>query len=127
NHRRSTRRFVRAVLGFERDHEVPSLDAFRQRRIYDRRAAPTIRLKQARRDGSTAVGGKQPKLVDFLRGQRRQIAGEENQVAVATLIDRLTSRLRLIAYGEELDLRCLWIEQRRHDFVCLFELASLVV
>src|SRR5580704_1778259 len=117
---------MRATLGFQRHHKVLGLDTLRQWRIHHRRAPTSIGLEQAGRDGRTAVGGEEPQLVDFLRGQRRQITGEENQVAIAPLVDRLTPRLRLVARGDQFDLLCVRIQQRLYHFVCLLEPASLV-
>ncbi len=45
DHRRATRMLMRAALGFECHNEVLSGNAFRQWRIHDGCAAPSIRLE----------------------------------------------------------------------------------
>src|SRR5580700_11445249 len=91
NHRRSPGMVMRATLRFERNRKILRLDAFRQWRINHRCAATRIRLEQACRNGCASVSREQPQLVNFLRWQGWQITGEENQVAITTLINCLTS------------------------------------
>ena len=69
----------------------------------------------------------QPQLVDLFGGQWRQIAGQGNQTAIATLVDGFASRLRFIACGYQLDFQRRRIKQRRHYCIGLFEFAFLVV
>ena len=84
-------------------------------------------LNRSRRNGRAAIGREQPQLIDLFRGQRRQIAGKENQAAIAPLVDRLASRLRLVAGGNQFESS--WLPDRPGSrpisFACS-QLCSLV-
>ena len=60
---------MRSGFGFECNHKVLCLNAFRQRGIHHRRAAAGVRLEQSRRDWRAAVSREQPQLVNFVLGR----------------------------------------------------------
>ncbi len=90
-----------------------------KRRIYYGRAAVRVGLEQAGGNRCSAIGREEPQLINLLGRQRRQIAGKENQAAIAPLINCLSAGLRLASCRHQFNLLRLGINQRGNDVIRL--------
>ena len=91
-----------------------------QRRIYHRCAAARVRLEHACGD-RRPLGGNQPELVSFLRGQRWHVVGYEHQVAAVAKIESLALWLRRSLQGYESNTLRFRRHDRRGDFAQIFK------
>ena len=84
-----------------------------------------VRLEQSGGNGSAAISGDKPEFVHLLRRKLRQAAGEEDETAIAALVDGLAARLRLVSLGDHFDFQCVRVEQRFQDFFGFLKLTLL--